>query len=195
MRQPIGGGVFGGIVHTFRSRYLINVAGFLLLLLGDVDVSLHAAGQHRQPRLQRSRRANRVLRDHRSLGQCADAGGSVVPDRAHPADTGVALSLGLLPALTIIGFGAIALLPTVMVVAVFQVLRRAGDYAIARPTRELLFTVVPREDRFKAKSFIDTIVYRTGDQVGAWSTACFADWAEYPRPGTGGDSVRGVVAR
>jgi AAA family ATP:ADP antiporter len=86
---------------------------------------------------------------------------------------GVALSLGLLPALPIIGFGALALFPTIMVVATFQVLRRAADYAIARPTRELLFTVVPREDRYKAKSFIDTIVYRTGDQVGAWSTALF----------------------
>jgi len=51
------------------------------------------------------------------------------------------------------------------------VLRRAADYAIARPTREVLFTVVPREDRYKAKSFIDTVVYRTGDQVGAWSVA------------------------
>jgi AAA family ATP:ADP antiporter len=66
--------------------------------------------------------------------------------------------------------------PTVIAVAVFQVLRRAADYAIARPTRELLFTVVPREDRFKAKSFIDTIVYRTGDQVGAWSAAAFRGW-------------------
>jgi ATP:ADP antiporter, AAA family len=54
------------------------------------------------------------------------------------------------------------------VLAVFQVLRRAADYAIARPTRELLFTVIPREDRYKAKSFIDTVVYRTGDQVGIW---------------------------
>jgi len=86
---------------------------------------------------------------------------------------GVAISLGLLPAVTIIGFGALALLPTVMAVAVFQVVRRAADYAIARPTRELLFTVVPQEDRFKAKSFIDTIVYRTGDQVGVWSTTVF----------------------
>jgi len=62
------------------------------------------------------------------------------------------------------------------VVAIFQVLRRAGDYAVARPTRELLFTVVPREDRYKAKSFIDTAVYRTGDQVGAWSVALLL-WA------------------
>ena len=43
--------------------------------------------------------------------------------------------------------------------------------AFARPTREVLFTVVPREDKYKAKSFIDTVVYRLGDQVGAWSYA------------------------
>jgi ATP:ADP antiporter, AAA family len=86
---------------------------------------------------------------------------------------GVALTLGVLPALTIVGFGALALLPTIAAVAVFQVMRRAADYAIARPTREVLFTVVPREDRYKAKSFIDTVVYRTGDQVGAWSVALF----------------------
>jgi AAA family ATP:ADP antiporter len=84
---------------------------------------------------------------------------------------GVALALGFLPALTIIGFGALALLPTIAVVAIFQVLRRAGDYAIARPTREVLFTVVPREDRYKTKSFIDTVVYRTGDQLGIWSAS------------------------
>ncbi len=84
---------------------------------------------------------------------------------------GVALTLGLLPVLTIIGFGALALMPTITAVAVFQVLRRAGDYAITRPTREVLFTVVPREDRYKAKSFIDTVVYRAGDQIGAWSVA------------------------
>ncbi|GJE69871.1 hypothetical protein CHKEEEPN_1402 [Methylorubrum podarium] len=52
---------------------------------------------------------------------------------------------------------------------VIYVLRRAGNFAIARPVREVLFTVVPREDRYKAKSFIDTVVYRLGDQVGAWS--------------------------
>ena len=58
-------------------------------------------------------------------------------------------------------------------IAVFQILRRASDYGIARPTREVLFTVVPREDRYKAKSFIDTFVYRLGDQLGAWGVAGF----------------------
>jgi AAA family ATP:ADP antiporter len=86
---------------------------------------------------------------------------------------GVALALAFLPALTILGFGALAAAPTLGAIAAFQVLRRAGDYAIARPTREVLFTVVPREDRYKAKSFIDTFVYRLGDQVGAWGVAGF----------------------
>jgi len=84
---------------------------------------------------------------------------------------GVAVALALLPALTIIGFGVLAAMPSLGAIAAFQVVRRAGDYAIARPTREVLFTVVPREDRYKTKGFIDTFVYRLGDQVGAWSMA------------------------
>ena len=83
---------------------------------------------------------------------------------------GVALALSFLPALTI-RFGALAMAPTLGAIAVFQILRRASDYGIARPTREVLFTVVPREDRYKAKSFIDTFVYRLGDQLGAWGVA------------------------
>jgi AAA family ATP:ADP antiporter len=84
---------------------------------------------------------------------------------------GVALTLAILPALSILGFSALATTPTIAVLVVYQVLRRAGNFAFARPSREVLFTVVPREDKYKAKSFIDTVVYRTGDQVGAWSSA------------------------
>ena len=53
----------------------------------------------------------------------------------------------------------------------FQVTRRAGEYAFGRPAREVLYTVVPPEDKYKAKNFIDTFVYRGGDQIGAWSYA------------------------
>jgi AAA family ATP:ADP antiporter len=84
---------------------------------------------------------------------------------------GVALPLAFLPALTIAGFGILALTPTIVAIAAVQVVRRAADYAIARPAREMLYTVVPREDRYKAKSMIDTVVYRTGDQLGAWTVA------------------------
>ncbi len=81
----------------------------------------------------------------------------------------MAATLALLPAFSVLGFAALAFAPTIAVIVAFQVLRRAGNFAIARPIREVLFTVVPREDRYKAKSFIDTVVYRLGDQAGAWS--------------------------
>jgi AAA family ATP:ADP antiporter len=80
----------------------------------------------------------------------------------------------LLPMLTVAGFAGLGVMPTVAVIVVFQVLRRAGNFAVARPTREVLFTLVPREDKYKAKSFIDTFVYRAGDQVGAWAYALMA---------------------
>jgi ATP:ADP antiporter, AAA family len=84
---------------------------------------------------------------------------------------GVGMALALLPAMSMLGFGLLAVLPMLVVIVGFQVLRRAGNFALTRPAREVLFTVVPREDRYKAKAFIDTAVYRTGDQVGAWSYA------------------------
>ena len=46
--------------------------------------------------------------------------------------------------------------------------RRAGEFAISKPVREALYTVVPREERYKAKSFIDTVVYRGGDAFSGW---------------------------
>jgi AAA family ATP:ADP antiporter len=54
------------------------------------------------------------------------------------------------------------------VLAGFQVLRRAGEYAITRPARELLYTVVDRETKYKAKNALDTVVYRGGDALAGW---------------------------
>ncbi len=87
---------------------------------------------------------------------------------------GVAAALAFLPVLSMVGFGVLGLAPTIAVLMTFQVLRRAGNFSVARPTREVLFTVVPRGDRYKAKTFIDTVVYRAGDQIGAWAFAPLA---------------------
>ncbi|UCF68021.1 MAG: MFS transporter, partial [Acidobacteriota bacterium] len=81
---------------------------------------------------------------------------------------GVGTGLALLPALTLGGFAWLSAAPSLTVLAVFQVLRRSMNYAVARPAREVLYTVVGREEKYKAKSFIDTFVYRAGDQIGAW---------------------------
>src|SRR5438876_12111813 len=64
---------------------------------------------------------------------------------------------------------AMGLAATLAMLAIFQVGRRAAAYALMRPSRELLFTVLRREDKYKVKSVTDTLGYRTGDQIGAWS--------------------------
>ena len=82
---------------------------------------------------------------------------------------GMATTLALIPALMTIGMLVLAFSPVVAVVAGLQVARRAGNYAITRPGREMLFTVVGRETRFKAKPVIDLVLYRGGDMVSAWA--------------------------
>jgi AAA family ATP:ADP antiporter len=82
---------------------------------------------------------------------------------------GVGASLAVLPLLTEGGFAALAALPATSVLMVVQVLRRAAEFALVRPTRELLYTVVGRDEKYTAKSLVDTFVYRGADAVGAWT--------------------------
>ena len=81
---------------------------------------------------------------------------------------GMPITLALIPALMVGGWVVVALSPVLAVLIGLQVTRRAGNYAITRPGREMLFTAVDAETRFKAKPVIDIVVYRGGDVVTAW---------------------------
>ncbi len=81
---------------------------------------------------------------------------------------GLTLTLILMPVVAIFGFFFLGLFPTLMVLIVFGIVRRAGEYALSKPAREILFTVVSREEKYKVKNFIDTAVVRGGDAVSGW---------------------------
>jgi AAA family ATP:ADP antiporter len=81
---------------------------------------------------------------------------------------GLASALVVLPVLSAIGFGAIGLAPVLVVFLVLTVMRRVAEYALAKPAREVLFTVVTREEKYKAKNFIDTAISRGGDAATGW---------------------------
>ncbi len=81
---------------------------------------------------------------------------------------GLPFTLACVPAVIGAGMLLLALAPMVSVVVVVQVVRRAGNYAISRPAREMLFTAVDRETRYKAKPVIDIVIYRGGDMLNAW---------------------------
>src|SRR5215470_3674349 len=167
----VGGSVLSGFVHALRSPYLLNLTVYMLLFtvlstflyFQQADVARHSFAD-RAARTAFFANIDLAVNVLTLVIQLFLTGRII-------RGLGVALTLTLLPALSMVGFFVLGLTPTLWTVVVFQVLRRAGNFAVARPTRETCFTVVPREDKYKAKSFIDTFVYRTGDQIGAWSYA------------------------
>jgi AAA family ATP:ADP antiporter len=81
---------------------------------------------------------------------------------------GVGRCLAFLPLVCMLGFASFAAAPTLLAVSAFEVLRRGGHFAVSKPAQEVLFTIVARDQKYKAKSFIDTAVYRGGDVLAAW---------------------------
>jgi AAA family ATP:ADP antiporter len=169
--QPIGGSVLSGVTHVFSSPYLANVGVYILLFtITSTFLYFQQAEIARQSFVDRGARTAFFARVDLWVNILTLGAQLFMTARLLRA-IGVALTLAMLPALSAVGFGGLALAPIMVVLVAYQVLRRAGNFAFARPTREVLFTVVPREDRYKAKSFLDTVIYRTGDQLGAWGYA------------------------
>jgi AAA family ATP:ADP antiporter len=170
----VGGGVWSGFVHALRSPYLLNLAMYMLLF-----TILSTFLYFQQADIAKKTFADRAART--AFFANIDLAVNVLTLVIQLFLTGriirrlgVAVTLTLLPALSVAGFAVVGLAPILWPIVTFQVLRRAGNFAVARPTRETCFTVLPREDKYKAKSFIDTFIYRAGDQLGAWSYAGLA---------------------
>ena len=81
---------------------------------------------------------------------------------------GMPVTIALVPVLICVGLLILAISPFLAAVVTLQIVRRAGNYAVTRPAREMLFTRVDRETRFKAKPVIDIVAYRGGDMLMAW---------------------------
>jgi AAA family ATP:ADP antiporter len=169
--KPIGGGIVSGIAHIFRSPYLLAICAFMFLYaitttfiyFQQADLTAHQF-HDRAARTVFFARLDVWVNFLTVLVQIFFTGRLL-------KWFGVGPTLAFLPVLSVIGFLAMGITPVLGLLAVFQVMRRAGNFAITRPAREVLFIVLRREDKYKAKSFIDTFVYRFGDQVGAWSYA------------------------
>lgn len=168
---PIGGSAWAGLTHAVRSPYLLGICAYMLLFsITSTLLYFEQAGIASQHFADRAART----RFFASIDLAVNAATLLVQLLVTARVLrrfGVAITASVLPVLSAIGFAALALAPTVTVLVLAQVSRRVGNFGLARPTRELLFTVLSREDKYKAKNAIDTVVYRTGDQVGSWSYA------------------------
>ena len=167
---PVPGTLSSGVVTVFRSAYIGRIALYLFLMTfastilyrEQSDLINQAIPEDRAERTQ-------LLADIDLSVQIL----TIVTQGfvfAHLLRIlGSALTLALVPALVVGGFLILGSYPTLMVLVVIQVLYRYGRYSVAKPAREILYTVVGREEKYKSKAFIDTCVYRGGDAV--WSGA------------------------
>lgn len=87
------------------------------------------------------------------------------------ARLGVRFLMAAVPLAMALAFLVLAIHPVFAVLAGAMILRRVGEYALVKPGREMLFTAVPPEDKYKTKNVIDTVVYRAGDAASGWVKA------------------------
>ncbi len=173
-KRPIGGTNLAFITHVLKSPYLLGICLFMMLFTIGTTVLYF-----QQAEIVKARFADRGARTA-FLAQIDFTVQTltVVTQLFFTGRIikwlGVAVTLAILPVMSVVGFTALGFMPTVGLFVVFNVLRRAGNYAFSSPGREVLFTVVSPEDKYKAKNFIDTFMYRSGDQIGAWSYAWMA---------------------
>jgi AAA family ATP:ADP antiporter len=163
------GGIFTGIQLAFRSPFLFGICLYLFFYTlsstffyfeqSSIIGEAVASKADRTALLARMDLAVNVI----SIGVQVFFTGRII--RA----LGVGFALFSQPLLAMIAFACLGWSPVLAVIVVAQVGLRAANFATAKPAREILYTVVGREAKYKSKSFIDTFIYRGGDALGGWA--------------------------
>lgn len=165
--QAIGGNPFAGFSLFFKSPYLLGI-GLFILLYTAISTFVYFELKNLMAGLDETMRVQIWGGMDLAVNVLAIATAIFATGRI-TSRFGLTVTLVLVPLVIVLGLLILALTPVTMVVVGLQIVRRAGNYAITRPGREMLFTVVDRETRFKAKSVIDIVVYRGGDAMTAWA--------------------------
>lgn len=165
---PVGGGALDGLRTALASPYLLGISGYILLLtITQTFVYFQELRIVGEAFAGRPDEKTKAFASISFWTQTLTAVTQALLTARLLRWLGIGGALCVLPVVTLTGLLALAMAPSFMLLAVFQAVRKASDYALARPAREALYTVVSRSEKFKAKSFIDTFVYRGGDVVGA----------------------------
>jgi len=171
--QPLGGTALSGIGVIFRSRYLLGIAGFIVLMsFASTVLYFLQANLVGRAIADRGVRTAFFAKIDLAVNLLTILFQVYLTGRIIKA-VGIGVSLALVPVAVAIGFVALGTYPLLAVLVVLQVAYRAGRYGITKPAREVLFTVVPREEKYKSKAFLDAAVYRGADLANGWAFAGF----------------------
>jgi AAA family ATP:ADP antiporter len=166
--EPLRGSFLAGIRLTFSSPYLLGICSYLVILTITATVLYFEQTRLVSEYLDRPEARTRLFSTLDFTTSLLTWLTQVFMTRRLISRFGLVAALLFLPAISLVGFLGIALWPSLAVYVVFSVLRRVGEYALSKPAREVLFTVVSREEKYKAKNFIDTAISRGGDASTAW---------------------------
>jgi AAA family ATP:ADP antiporter len=165
---PIGGPILDGVRAAFSSPFLLAICGYLLCY-----TTLSTALYFQQVEIVKQALPDMAARTQlfAHVDLTVNALTLLVQLLAFSRLATLIGPLGMLalmPLVSLAGFLWLGAAPTLAALIVFGVTRRVGEFAVSKPAREALFTVVPRAERYKAKNFIDTVVYRGGDAAAGW---------------------------
>ncbi|MFT4632042.1 MAG: AAA family ATP:ADP antiporter [Candidatus Azotimanducaceae bacterium] len=162
----IGGNPFAGFKMFFSNPYLLAIGLFIFLYTG-ISSFVYFELKNLLSELSRAERTAVWAQMDLAVNTLSIATGLFATGRI-VSRFGMPVTIALVPVLICIGLLVLAISPFMGAVITLQIIRRAGNYAVTRPAREILFTRVDRETRFKAKPVIDIVAYRGGDMLMAW---------------------------
>ncbi len=167
-QQALGGTLLEGVQAVLRSRYLLGICAFIWLYTTLASFLYFAQAEIVKDTFADSGDRTSVFALLDLVTNTLTVGLQLFVTARLVQRFGLNRALAAVPAIVTVGFVVLAMAPMLITIATFQVLRRAGNFAIAKPGREMLFTVVPRMEKYKAKNIIDTVIYRGGDAIAGW---------------------------
>lgn len=165
--KSIGGDFLGGFSDFLKHRFLLGI-GLFILLYTMMSSFVYFELKNVMVEYDRATRSQYWGMMDLAVNSLAIFTALFATNRL-ATRFGVAVTLALVPVVMIFGWIAVAIAPGLALLIGLQIIRRAGNYAITRPGREMLFTGVGRETRFKTKPVIDIVVYRGGDVLAGWT--------------------------
>jgi AAA family ATP:ADP antiporter len=166
--RRLGGSMLAGVTLILRSRYLMAMVGFMLLHTSAATLLYFEQGRIVETSYDDVASRTRFF----ALVDLTVSSLTLVFQLLLSAPlirlVGIGGALAALPLATLLAFAAMAASPLPATVALAQGLRRAVEFAVVRPAREVIWTVVSREEKYKAKNVIETLVYRGGDAASGW---------------------------
>ena len=164
--HPNGGNPIAGFKMLFSNPYLMSIALFIFLYTG-ISSFIYFELKNLLSDLSRPERSAIWAQMDLAVNILSISIGLFATGRI-VGKFGMPVTIAMVPVMVCIGLLILAISPLLGVVMILQIIRRAGNYGMTRPAREMLFTLVDRETRFKAKPVIDIVAYRGSDMLMAW---------------------------